>query len=83
MALSADSRPHFTTIADFISTLQEEIISVFRHVYPRMWLGAEKERLEVGFSTATTAQGNATRFNKIKRVARKRNRYITNAETEC
>jgi len=32
MALSADSRPHFTTIADFITTLQEEIISVFRHV---------------------------------------------------
>ncbi len=32
MALSADSRPHFTTIADFIATLQEEIISIFRHV---------------------------------------------------
>lgn len=32
MALSADSRPHFTTIADFVSTLHEEIISLFRHV---------------------------------------------------
>jgi len=32
MALSADSRPHFTTIADFISTLQEEIVTIFRHV---------------------------------------------------
>jgi transposase len=32
MALSADSRPHFTTIADFVSSLHEEIISLFRHV---------------------------------------------------
>jgi Transposase and inactivated derivatives len=32
MALSADSQPHFTTIADFVSTMQEEIVSLFRHV---------------------------------------------------
>jgi transposase len=32
MALSADSRPHFTTIADFVSSMQEEIVSLFRHV---------------------------------------------------
>jgi transposase len=32
MALSADSRPHFTTIAGFISSLHEEIVSLFRHV---------------------------------------------------
>jgi transposase len=32
MALSADSRPHFTTIADFVSTMHEEIIGIFRHV---------------------------------------------------
>jgi len=32
MALSADSRPHFTTIADFVSSLHEEIVSLFRHV---------------------------------------------------
>jgi hypothetical protein len=32
MALSADSRPHFTTIADFVSSLQEEIVALFRHV---------------------------------------------------
>ncbi len=29
MALSADTQPHFTTIADFISTLNEEIIRLF------------------------------------------------------
>jgi transposase len=29
MALSADTRPHFTTIANFISTLEEEISSLF------------------------------------------------------
>ncbi len=32
MALSADTRPHFTTIADFISTLDEEIIRLFLEV---------------------------------------------------
>lgn len=32
MALSADSRPHFTTIAGFVSSMQEEIIGIFRHV---------------------------------------------------
>src|SRR5262245_10511348 len=32
MALSADSAPHFTTIADFIARLDAEIVSVFRDV---------------------------------------------------
>jgi len=32
MALSADSRPHFTTIADFISHMHEEIESLFLHI---------------------------------------------------
>lgn len=32
MALSADTRPHFTTIADFISTLDKEIIRFFLEV---------------------------------------------------
>lgn len=32
MALSSDSRPHFTTIADFISSMNEEIIVLFRNV---------------------------------------------------
>jgi transposase len=32
MALSADTAPHFTTIADFISRQQDEIVSIFRDV---------------------------------------------------
>jgi len=32
MALSADSAPHFTTIADFIATLDREITKIFRDV---------------------------------------------------
>ncbi len=32
MALSADTHPHFTTIADFISTLDAEIINLFLEV---------------------------------------------------
>ena len=32
MALSADTRPHFTTIADFIATLDREIIPLFLEV---------------------------------------------------
>jgi transposase len=32
MALSGDSRPHFTTIADFVSRCEDTIISVFRDI---------------------------------------------------
>jgi len=32
MALSADTRPHFTTIADFISSLDQEIIDLFLEI---------------------------------------------------
>lgn len=32
MALSADTRPHFTTIAAFASDLVREIVSLFRDV---------------------------------------------------
>ena len=32
MALSADSAPHFTTIADFTSRQEDEIVSIFRDV---------------------------------------------------
>lgn len=32
MALSADTHPHFTTIADFVSSSSEEIIDLFRDV---------------------------------------------------
>jgi transposase len=32
MALSADTTPHFTTIANFISRQQDEIVSIFRDV---------------------------------------------------
>ena len=32
MALSADTRPHFTTIADFISSLEQEIVYAFLDV---------------------------------------------------
>jgi transposase len=32
MALSSDTRPHFTTIADFISSMSEQIIPIFRDV---------------------------------------------------
>lgn len=32
MALSADTRPHFTTIADFIGRMEGEIVALFRNV---------------------------------------------------
>ena len=32
MALSADTRPHFTTIADFVSSLEDEVLGLFRDV---------------------------------------------------
>ncbi|OCC16387.1 Mobile element protein [Dissulfuribacter thermophilus] len=32
MALSADTRPHFTTIANFISSLDQEVVQLFRDI---------------------------------------------------
>lgn len=32
MALSADTRPHFTTIADFVSSMEKEVLGLFRNV---------------------------------------------------
>lgn len=32
MALSANTRPHFTTIADFVSTMEDEVVSLFRDI---------------------------------------------------
>jgi transposase len=32
MALSADTRPHFTTIADFVSSMENEVLKLFRDV---------------------------------------------------
>lgn len=32
MALSADTQPHFTTIADFVSSSQDQIVRIFRDV---------------------------------------------------
>jgi transposase len=32
MALAADTRPHFSTIADFISSMSDKIVSVFRDI---------------------------------------------------
>jgi transposase len=32
MALSANSRPHFTTIADFISSMGKEVVAIFQKV---------------------------------------------------
>ena len=32
MALSANSRPHFTTIADFVSPMNKEIVQLFMEV---------------------------------------------------
>ena len=57
MALSADTTPHFTTIADFISTLETEIVSVYRDVLLilatiglliAIWLPIESFRLWLG-----------------------------------
>jgi uncharacterized metal-binding protein len=32
MALSADTRPHFTTIADFVSSMGTQVLGLFRDV---------------------------------------------------
>ena len=51
MALSADSQPHFTTIADFVSSNTEVVTALFRDVWPicdeLKLIGKEKEMVAV------------------------------------
>ena len=44
MALSADARPHFTTIADFVASMHQEMAGVFRDVLIYRWVGIDRQR---------------------------------------
>ena len=73
MALSADTRPHFTTIADFIVQMHREVASVFTDV---LMYASElnHRRRDPAFSHADRYKERA-REEKRRRAGRSRERF--------
>jgi hypothetical protein len=75
MALAADTRPHFTTIADFISTMEREIVGVFRDVltvcYSEGLIGRRMFAIDGCKISANCAkEWSGTRAELMKKAAR-------------
>src|SRR6266702_4566697 len=75
MALSADSAPHFTTIADFIARLDAEIVAVFRDVLlvcdEAGLIGREMFAIDgVKLPSNASKQWSGTRVDFAKKVAK-------------
>jgi transposase len=82
MALSADTRPHFTTIADFISRMDKEIVSLFLEVLlvcdEQKLIGKEMFAIDgCKLPSNASKEWSGTRSD-FKRKAEKMERAITN-----
>jgi hypothetical protein len=75
MAISADSQPHFTTIAHFIATLDREITKIFRDVLlvcdEAGLIGKEMFAVDGGSCRATRARSGAGARRSTARRSRK------------
>ena len=90
MALSADSNPHFTTIADFIARLDAEIVSVFRDVLlvcdEAGLIGRELFAIDgVKLPSNASKQWSGTRAEFAKKVAKMERavRYLVKRHREA
>ncbi len=90
MALSADSSPHFTTIADFIARLDAEIVSVFRDVLlvcdELGLIGREMFAIDgVKLPSNASKQWSGTRADFAKKVAKMERavRYLVRRHREA
>ena len=90
MALSADSNPHFTTIADFIARLDAEIVSVFRDVLlvcdEAGLIGREMFAVDgVKLPSNASKQWSGTRADFKKKVAKMEHavRYLVKRHREA
>lgn len=90
MALSADSAPHFTTIADFIARLDAEIVSVFRDVLlvadELGLIGREMFAVDgVKLPSNASKSWSGTRADFAKKVAKMERavRYLVKRHREC
>lgn len=90
MALSADSAPHFTTIADFIARLDAEIVSVFRDVLlvcdEAGLIGRELFAIDgVKLPSNASKQWSGTRADFAKKVAKMERavRYLVKRHREA
>ncbi len=75
MALSADTRPHFTTIANFISSMEDEIVPLFRSVllvcYEMKLIGAEMFAIDGCKMPANASKGWSGTKAELKAKQRK------------
>ena len=83
MALSADTQPHFTTIADFISSMKEEIVPLFRDIvalcYTDGLIGREMFAIDgckISSNCSKEWSGTRAEFEKKRRKIEKSIKFL-------
>ncbi len=80
MALSANTQPHFTTIADFVSTMHEEVVSLFRDIlmvcYQENLIGQEMFAIDGCKLPSNAAKEWSGTKAELKKKAQKLNKAI-------
>jgi len=90
MALSADTQPHFTTIADFISTMHEQIAPLFRDILlycsEQGLIGREMFAIDgckLSSNCAKEWSGTQEDFEKRKKKLEYQVRFLLRKHREC
>lgn len=90
MALSADTQPHFTTIADFISSMHDEIVPLFRDILlycsEEGLIGREMFAIDgckLGSNCAKEWSGTLEDFEKRKKKLEYQVRFLLRKHREC
>jgi transposase len=90
MALSADTQPHFTTIAHFISTMQQEIAPLFRDILlycsEEGLIGREMFAIDgckLSSNCAKEWSGTQEDFEKRKKKLEYQVRFLLRKHKEC
>lgn len=90
MALSAFSQPHFTTIADFISSMKEQIVPLFRDVltlcYSQGLIGKEMFAIDgckISSNCSKEWSGTRADLNKKRQKIEKSIRFLVNKHADA
>jgi transposase len=90
MALSADTRPHFTTIADFISSMHVEIVPLFRNIL--MYCAEEGlisremfaiDGCKISSNCSKALSGTREDFDRRKKKLEYQIRFLLRKHREC
>ncbi len=89
MALSADTQPHFTTIADFITSMKNEIVPLFRDVvalcYTEGLIGKEMFAIDgckISSNCSKEWSGTRAEFKKKRQKIEKSMKFLVGKHTQ-